>query len=178
MHGFAGDDGNAEFALEFGGVDLHAGGHRHIHHVEGDDDGPAEIEDLVDEVEVALEIRGVDDADDPVGLRRVEAPAEEHIAQYRFVGRARGERIRAGQIDDLDRTAVLRVGRADFLFDGDAGIVADFLAQAGQGVEEGCLAGVGIAHHRVDRGTFRGAVTPTRRRRDVRGELHSEELKD
>jgi len=32
-----------------------------------------------------------------------------------------------------------------FFFHGDAGVVADFLAESGEGVEEGCFAAVGVA---------------------------------
>ena len=70
-----------------------------VHHVEHEDDGPAEVEDLVDEVEVPLEVRGIDDAEDAVGLRRVGAAAEQDVAHHRLVGRARGQRVgaRAGR---------------------------------------------------------------------------------
>ncbi len=67
----------------------------------------AEVEDLVNEVEIAFEIRGIDDTDDAVRLRGVLAAAEEHIAQDGFIRRAGGERVRTRQIDDLDRPTML-----------------------------------------------------------------------
>ena len=105
----------------------------------------------MNEVEVPFEVGGVDDAEDAVGWRGVGAAAEEHIAGDGLVGRTGGERVSAGKIDDGDGLAVLRVGGADLFLDGDAGVVADFLFQAGEGVEEGALAAVGIADERVDR---------------------------
>jgi hypothetical protein len=56
---------------------------------------------------------------------------------------------------------VLRVGRADLLFDRDARVVADLLFQAGEGVEERAFAAVRIADQRVDglaRGGGRGEM--------------------
>ena len=86
MHGFAGNDGHAEFFFETRRVDLDPGARGEIEHVQRDDDGPAEVENLVNEVEVPLEIGGVDNADDAVGLRSVFAAAEEHVAENRFIG--------------------------------------------------------------------------------------------
>ena len=45
----------------------------------------------------------------------------------------------------------MRVGNADFLFDGNAGIVADFLFEAGKRVKERAFATIRIADKRVDR---------------------------
>src|SRR5260370_403253 len=78
------------------------------------------------------------------------ATAEEHVARDGLVRRAGREGIRAGKIDELDRFAVLRVGLAHLLLDGDAGIVADLLFQAGERVEQRALAAVRVADQRVD----------------------------
>jgi hypothetical protein len=64
----------------------------------------------VDEVEITLEVRRIDDAQDAIRLWGVGAPAEQHIAGHGLVGRAGGERIGAGQVDDRDGLAVLGVG--------------------------------------------------------------------
>ena len=149
VDGLAGDDGDAELLLQAGNADVEPGLRGEVHHVQHEDDRTAEVEDLVDQVEVPLEVGRVDDAEDAVGLRGVAAPAEQHVARDGLVGRARGERIRAGQVDDRDGLAVLGVGRADLFLDGDPGIISDLLLQAGEGVEERALAAVGIAHQRI-----------------------------
>ena len=70
--------------------------------------------------------------------------AEDHIDGHHLIGAARRQAVGAGQVDQVERLAA--AGHLAFLgLDGDAGIVADVLAQAGQGIEESGLAGVGIA---------------------------------
>src|ERR1017187_1494696 len=80
---------------------------REVHHVEDEDDGAPQVQYLVDEVQVSLEVRGVDDAEHPVRLRGVEAPAQEHVARHGLVGRASGQRIGPREVDDRYRLAVL-----------------------------------------------------------------------
>ena len=67
--GLHGDDGDAEALAEGGGVDGLLALGDDVDHVEDEDSGEAEFEDLGDEVEVALEVGGVDDADDAIGAR-------------------------------------------------------------------------------------------------------------
>ena len=63
---------------------------------------------------------------------------------------------------------MLRPGGADFFFDGDTGIIAHFLAQTGQRIEEGGFATVWIANDGVDRRPIAGGRrAPAGRRRDV-----------
>jgi len=57
-------------------------------------------------------------------------------------GERAARRIGAGQIDDGNRLAVLRIGSADLLLDGDAGVVTDLSFQAGESVEERAFAAV------------------------------------
>jgi hypothetical protein len=63
-----------------------------------------------------------------------------------FVEGLWAETVSAGQIKD---TRIEVGGSAEkaafFAFDGDAGVVTDFRAEAGEGVEKGCLAAIGIA---------------------------------
>jgi len=70
---------------------------------------------------------------------------------------------------------VLRIGDADFLFDRDTRIIADLLAQAGEGVEQRGLAAIRIADHRIDGRAVGGLGRAlASRQRDVVGELHVE----
>ena len=86
VHRLAGDDRHAELFLQFGGVDGHSGTAREVHHVEHHDHGPAEIEDLVGEIEVPLEVGRVEHADDTVGLRCIGAATEQHVSGDGLVG--------------------------------------------------------------------------------------------
>src|SRR5258708_3196178 len=91
----AGDDRDAKLLLKAADADLQAGGFREVHHVHDEDDGAAEIEDLVDEIEVPLEVGGIDDAKDAVGLRRVGAGGGGNDARDRLRPRNGPAPIRA-----------------------------------------------------------------------------------
>ena len=70
--------------------------------------------------------------------------AENQIHGDHLVRAARRQAVRAGQIDEIEAPA--GVGQAAFLgLDRDTGIIADPLPHAGEGVEQGRLAGVRIA---------------------------------
>ncbi len=66
------------------------------------------------------------------------------LAHIQFFGRIAGERICAGQVDDVE--SVVAVSEPSLLgVDGYAGVVADVLAGTGDSVEYTCLAAVGVA---------------------------------
>ena len=79
------NDRDAQRVLEARHAQVAPAGRREVHHVQRENDGPAQIQHLMDEIEVPLEIGGVDDADDAVGLRDVGAAAKEHVAHDGFV---------------------------------------------------------------------------------------------
>ena len=173
VDGFAGDDGNAEFVFEPGHADVESGLRRQVHHVKDEDDGSAQIENLMNEIKIPLEVRRIHDAQDAIGLFRIGAATEQHVPGDRFVGRPCGERISPGQIDDGDRLAVLRVGGADLLLHRDAGIIPDFLLQAGKGVKKRAFAAVRISDERVNRGpAVRGGRLDDGRLKDMSGCTH------
>ena len=110
---------------------------------------PSSIE-LADQVEIALEVARVDDDDDDVRRRGVgRRPRRTSIATC-----SSGERLIRLYVPGRSmtsiqrRSAVRQLAAAGLFFDGDAGIVRDFLAQAGEGVEDRGLAAVGIAGQR------------------------------
>ena len=72
-------------------ANLESGPSGEIHHVEHQNHGATEIENLVNEIEVSLEIGGVDDAEDAIGLRGIGAATEEHVASHGFIGRTSRE---------------------------------------------------------------------------------------
>jgi len=63
-----GEEGNAEVFAQSSGVDAEALGFGAIDFVQSSDDGVAEVDDLEQEVEVALEIGGIENAEDEVGF--------------------------------------------------------------------------------------------------------------
>jgi len=110
-----------------------------IHHVQGHNHGPAEFFQLQGQVQVALEIAGIDDVDDHV--RQI---FQDVVASDDFLDRIRGQRIDPGQIDQGKQ-----IGSApdhtDFFLDRHTGPIACRLARAREAVEQGCFAAVGVA---------------------------------
>jgi hypothetical protein len=144
-----GDDGDAEELLESVCGDGDAAALGDVGHAEGDEHRTAELDELADEVEVAGEVGGVDDDDDGVGGGGVGALAAEDLAGDDLVGGSADEGVGAGEVDDvgpgLGAVGGDELGAADLFLDGDAGVVGDLLTEAGEGVEEGCFAGVGVS---------------------------------
>jgi hypothetical protein len=117
-----------------------------VHQVQGDDHREPQLEDLGDQEEVAAQVRGVGHHEHDVRTLHALQTAEEHVERQELVRRVRGQRVEAGQVDEL-RLGLSQAEEAEVLLHGHAGVVADLLAQAGEGVEEHAFAGVGIAHH-------------------------------
>ena len=72
--------GTPRFMFEARYADVEPRLAREVHHVQDQNHGAAKIEDLVNEIEIPLEIRRVDDAEDSIGLGRVRAPPEQDVA--------------------------------------------------------------------------------------------------
>lgn len=140
-----GHDGNAELCLEHVDVDAAAVCHDLIHHVEGDDERHVEFHELQAQIEVALDVRTVDDVDDGVGLLvKHELPRDDFLAR---VGRQRVDARKVGhrRFGMVAYSAVLAVDR-------HARKVPNVLVRPGQCVEERRLARVLVADEReVDR---------------------------
>ena len=85
VHRLTRNHGNTQLVLEPGDTNVESARDRHIHHVQNQDHRSAEIQNLVNEVEVSFEIRGVDNAQDSVGLRRVSAASEEHVTRHDII---------------------------------------------------------------------------------------------
>ena len=92
----------SEALPERGEVDLVAVLGGDIHHVQRDERRVAEFEHLRGEVEVALEVRGIDDDHDERRRRHVRKAMKERIARDLFVERFGREAVGAGQIEDGD----------------------------------------------------------------------------
>ena len=144
LHGLDGHDGDDEPLLKRGNVDAEALLFCDVEHGQRNDGGPAEVQNLRDQIEVAVEVAGVRDGQHAAGLDRPLPVAEEDGDGDHLVGRARGQRIGAGQIDGQEFPPIVQK-RAQRGFDRHSGIIPRVLAQPGQGVEERSLAGVGVA---------------------------------
>ena len=93
---------------ELRAVDLDALRRGRVDHVQRDDDRHAEIEQLTREVEVAVEVGGIDDGEHDIGPRLLRPAAEEQIDGDHLVGAAGGEAVGARQVDQVDRDAAAR----------------------------------------------------------------------
>ncbi len=119
-------------------VDLIAVLADHVHHVDGDHHGDAQLGQLRGQVQVALQVGAVDDVQDGVG-----ALGDQVVTGYDFLQRVGGQRVNTGQVHDDD--VVMLLETAFLLFHGDAGPVADELVGTGQGIEQRRFTAVGVA---------------------------------
>ena len=104
-----------------------------VHLVERDHDGNVKLHELSGQVEVALEVRGIDDIDDDVGMT-----VDQIVAGDDLLARIRGQRVDSRQVDELDVLVVLEV--AGLPLHRHARPVAHVLVIAGELVEQRRLA--------------------------------------
>ncbi|MNF62458.1 hypothetical protein D3C84_441400 [compost metagenome] len=111
-----------------------------IHLVEHHHHGQAQLPQLQGEIEGALQIGGVDDVEQQVRLLALHEAAGDLLVQARLLI---GQGVDTGQVH---QGVILPLGGklAHLLVDGDPAPVAHLLAGAGQGVEQGGLAAVGV----------------------------------
>ena len=123
------------------GVDLVAVLLDQVGHVEGDDHGQAGLDNLKRQVQVALEVGGIDHLDNDIGLA-----AHEVVARALLLGAVGGKRVDAGEVRNRDVLVTQELG---FLFlNRDAGPVANVAVGAGDQVEKRGLAAVGVTRQR------------------------------
>ena len=119
------------------GVDLVAILLDQVGHVEGNDHGQAGLDDLKCQVQVALEVGGVDHLDDDIGLA-----AHEVVARALLLRAVGGKRVDTGEIRDGDVLVTQELG---FLFlNRNTRPVANITVGAGDQVEKRGLAAVGV----------------------------------
>ena len=138
---FGGDDGDHRDAQQlFHAVDVDGAAVAPdlVHHVQGQDHGHVQLQQLHGQVEVALDVGGVHDVDDPCGmLVENELPGDDLLVG---VG---GEGIDAGQVGD--QGLLVAPDAPALLVYGDAGEVAHMLVGPGELVEQGGFAAVLVA---------------------------------
>src|ERR1019366_7801507 len=79
---------------------------------------------------------------------RAGAFAVQHVVGHLLVFGARVEAVDAGEIDDTDAAPIGEFGDSGVLLHRDAGEISHLLAQAGETIEQGGLAGVGRPNQR------------------------------
>ena len=146
-------DPAAQLAAQLVHVDLVAVLADHVHHVDGDDNGDAQLGQLGGQVQVTLQVRTVDDVQDGVG-----ALGDEVITGDHFLQGVGGQGVDTGQVHDGHVIVLLQL--ALFLLHRNAGPVAHELVGAGQRVEQGGLARVGVTCQR-DLYLFFHSVSPS-----------------
>ena len=110
-----------------------------VHEVEGHHRGPLQLQQLDGEVQVALQIGGVHNVDDAVGGR-----ADDKVPGHNLLHGVGGQGVDAGQVHHRHRP-VTDAGLPLLLLHRHAGPVAHILVGAGESVEQGGLAAVGVA---------------------------------
>ena len=140
------EHGHAELLRQRGGVHRVAVLLGHVRHVQPENRRVAQLDDLRGVVEVALQIRGVHDHDHQRRRGHVGEPVEEDVARDFLIERLGAEAVSARQVEDGDALRALE--RAFLALDGDACVVADLRAQAGERVEERGLPAVRVARQR------------------------------
>ena len=133
-----GNNRHAQQALEQ--VDVHgaAVGRHLVHHVERNDHGAVELHKLQRQVQVTLDVGGVDDIDDGVGML-----IQDKLAAHDLLARVRRQGVNAGQVGNACLGVV--ADGAILAVDRHAGKVTDMLIGACQLVEQRGLAAVLVA---------------------------------
>src|SRR3546814_13995984 len=89
------------------------------------------------EVQLIVEVRGVEHDNQRVGARLARLAAEYDVARHRLVEARGGQAVGSGQVDQRQRAAVGEARVPCLALDGDPGIIGDLLPRASQGVEIG-----------------------------------------
>jgi hypothetical protein len=97
---------------------------------------------------VAGEAGGIEDEKNGVGFFEVGHAAFEDVVGDLFVFAAGFEGVDAGEVDEGEGVAGVKTQGSDVSFDGDSGVVRDFLTEAGEAIEESAFPGIGRADER------------------------------
>ena len=112
---------------------------RLVHDIEGVNQGEIQLFQLLRQIEVALQIRGVHHVN-----HDIRPLPEQIIAGDEFFHRIGRQAVHAGQIHDANIAAAMRRRPFNFL-DGHARPIADALPRSGDGVEDGGFPRIRIA---------------------------------
>jgi hypothetical protein len=137
--------GAAQACREPLGVDQQALVPGYVHHVQGHHQGAPHLDQLGGQVEVALQVGRIQDVQDQVRLAGMdEVPGDAFVQGHLLVGHVQG--VGPGQVHQVE-VAALEAVAPGLALHRHAGPIAHPLLGAGQGIEQGRLAAVGVAHH-------------------------------
>ena len=147
-----GNDRNAEFIGHFLHIDGAAVAAHFVHHVERQHHRDLHFKKLQRQIEVALDIRGVDDIDDAIRLL-----IQDKIAGHDLLGRIGAQGIDTRQIDDA--AALCAAHHALLAVDRHAGEIADMLVGPGELIEQRRFAAVLISDQCKDHAPTSGRIS-------------------
>ena len=124
------------------GVQLAAARLHLIGHIQQHERRQADGEDGRGKHELPVQVGGVEDKQNAVGLGDARHLAGQHFDRDARVLGVRGERVDSGQVDERQVVAPDGLHSARVVLHGYAGIVGHLLTHPGQSIEKGGLAGV------------------------------------
>ena len=130
-------NGAAQLPGELSRVDVVPVFPHHVHHVDGDDHGDAQLHELGGQVQVALQVGAVHDVQNHVG-----ALSHQVVPGHHFLQGVGGQGIDPRQVGDHHPAVLFQF--ALFLLHCDTRPVPHKLVRARQGVEQRGLAAVGV----------------------------------
>ena len=155
--GDRGDDRHAQFGAQRLQIDPQALTLGDVVHVERQNHWTPDSLQFQDQAQHQTQVGGVGDADHHV-RRRLSGQAPQHgVARDLLVRAAGAQGIGARQVQHRHRSAGRGADQTLLPLHRDAGVVGHLLVRAGQGVEQGGLAAVGIADQ-GDTGGLQGDV--------------------
>ena len=120
-------------------IQFDSGLFRHVRHIQGQNHGPFQFQQLNGQVQISFQIGGIQNIDNQVRFF-----IYNDIPSHHFVHGISRKAVRARQIDDRQILS-LKTAKPFPPFDGNARIISDMLPGAGDIVENRSLAGVGIS---------------------------------
>ena len=147
-----GNDRNAEFIGHFLHIDGAAVAAHFVHHVERQHHRDLHFKKLQRQIEVALDIRGVDDIDDAVRLL-----IQDKIAGHDLLGRIGAQGVDTRQIDDA--AALCAAHHALLAVDRHAGEIADMLVGPCKLIEQRRFAAILISDQCKDHAPTSGRIS-------------------
>src|SRR3990170_526917 len=95
------------------------------------------VDYLADEVEIAFEVGGIDDADNEVGSGSMNNAAEKDISGNFFVRRVGSQTVCAREIQDGSTDTIFEDDSSLFLLHSNPGVVPYLLSKTGEFIKEG-----------------------------------------
>ena len=136
-----------------------------VAHVQRIGHGHAHFRELGRQVQIALQIRRVQNLHHDGGIA-----GEDFVAGDRLFGRGRQQAVGSGQVHEFDRPAGAYERRRLFLH-GNAGIIRHVLVRTGEPVEYAGLAAVGIARQQNSQGGGVGLSVHIRKFKSIQGAI-------